>query len=250
MNRIAPRVQAVQERIVAAAQRAGRDPRQITLVAVTKTHPLEVLQQAIAAGIVHLGESRIQEAEPKIIALQAQRPILTWHMIGHLQRNKAKAAVGLFDLLHTVDSLRLAETLNRHYEQQVAKVVVASERSQLNVLLQVNVSGEATKEGFDLPGGIANRAELPHFLAEVERIVALPYLRVQGLMTIAPWHPDPEAARPVFRALRELRDHLAARWPQGEWSQLSMGMTDDFEVAIEEGATLVRIGRAIFGERM
>lgn len=242
-------MQAVQERIAAAAQRSGRDPRQVTLVAVTKMLPLEVLQQAIAAGVVHLGESRLQEAEPKISSLQAQRPDLTWHMIGHLQRNKAKVAISLFDLLHTVDSLRLAETLNRHYEQRVAEITDAPEHSRLNVLLQVNVSGEATKEGFDLPGGVQNHAGLPRFLADVERIVALPYLRVQGLMTIAPWQPDPEAARPVFRALRELRDHLAARWSQAEWSQLSMGMTDDFEVAIEEGATLVRVGRAIFGER-
>jgi len=242
-------VQVVQERIAAAAQRAGRDSHQITLVAVTKTHPLEVLQQAIAAGVVHLGESRIQEAEPKISALHAQRSDLTWHMIGHLQRNKARASVGLFDLLHTVDSLRLAETLNRHYEQRIAEIAAAPEHSRLNVLLQVNVSGEATKEGFDLPGGVQNHAGLSRFLTDVERIVALPYLRVQGLMTIAPWQPDPEAARPVFRALRELRDHLATRWPQAEWSQLSMGMTDDLEVAIEEGATLVRVGRAIFGER-
>lgn len=240
MKTIAQRIEAVHERMATAARRAGRDPAAITLVAVTKTHPPEIIAQAIAAGVRHLGENRVQEAQAKITALAAERQRVTWHLIGHLQRNKAKTAAGLFDTIHSLDSLRLAETLNRQLEAQ---------NRRLPVLLQVNVSGEASKEGFDLPGGPENQAHLPIFLAEVKQILALAHLQVQGLMTIAPLVSDPEEARPVFATLRQLRDLLARRFPSADWHHLSMGMTDDFEVAIEEGATLVRVGRAIFGER-
>lgn len=239
MSTIAERLEAVRERICRAAARSGRDPSGITLVAVTKTHPPALVAEAVAAGAGDLGENRVQEAQAKIEALAALRPPVRWHLIGHLQRNKARPAAELFDLVHSVDSLRLAEALARH---------VAPGR-RLPILLQMNVSGEASKDGFDLRGGVANRAGLTALLPEVEAILALPNLEVRGLMTIAPMGADPEAARPSFRALRELRDELARRYPSAGWRELSMGMTDDFEAAIAEGATMVRVGRAIFGER-
>ncbi len=235
---VAERLARVRERIAMAAARAGRSPDAITLVAVTKTHPPALIAEALAAGATDLGENRVQEAAAKIPALAGDRAP-RWHLIGHLQRNKARLAAELFDLIHSVDSLRLAEALARH---------VAPGR-RLPVLLQVNVSGEATKEGFDLAGGLANRPALDALLPEVEAILALPSLEVRGLMTIAPISASPEDARPTFAALRELRDDLARRYPDAGWAELSMGMTDDFEAAIAEGATIVRVGRAIFGER-
>ncbi len=227
----------VQERIEAAARRAGRDPADIILVAVTKTHPPEVVEAAYLAGLRHFGENRVEEAAPKIQAvaawLAAQKPDAdppAWHMIGHVQSRKADEAAGPYALIHSVDSVKLARRLDRF----------ASERGRrLPILLEVNVSGEASKYGFR-PTEVA---------AALTEIAAMSSLQVQGLMTMAPIVADPEMARPVFRALRVLRDDLARRFPQMEWHHLSMGMTDDFEVAIEEGATLVRIGRAIFGER-
>lgn len=240
---VAERIMTIQERIAAAARRAGREPAAVRLIAVTKTHPPELIAAAVAAGVYHLGENRLQEAEGKIAALADDRPRLTWHLIGHLQRNKARGAVALFDMIHSLDSLRLAETLNRHAAARRAN------QQPLPVLLQVNVSGETSKEGFDLPGGLENRTGLPPLLQAVEQILMLPHLQVQGLMTIAPFLPNPELARPTFVMLNRLRDTLARHFPQADWSQLSMGMTDDFEVAIAEGATMVRIGRAIFGER-
>jgi hypothetical protein len=236
---IAQRIATVRERIAAAARRAGRDPDSVRLIAVSKTHPAPLIRQAIAAGVRDLGENRIQEAIPKIEALRDEPA--RWHLIGHLQRNKARPAAQHFATLHTLDSLRLAEAL----ERQAATHAPAP----LPVLLQVNVSGEASKEGFDLPGGTDNSAQWPDFAATVERILALPHLRVSGLMTVAPLLPDPEQARPVFRCLRQLQATLARQFPAATWQNLSMGMTDDFEIAIEEGATDVRIGRAIFGAR-
>jgi len=218
VHRLEPRLRDVERRIAAAAGRAGRSPDEITLVAVTKGLTPQAIEAAVEAGIRHIGENRVQEASIKVARLSAAglRPI--WHMVGHLQRNKAKTAVEVFDIIHSVDSLRLAEALN------------AAAASTLPVLLQVNVSGEATKGGFPL-------AQLGTAAPEIGR---LPNLTVKGLMTIAPMAGDPEEIRPVFRRLRQARDSLGLE-------HLSMGMTDDFEVAIEEGATMVRIGRAIFG---
>ena len=196
-------------------------PDEVTLIAVTKTIGIPAIEAAFNAGIRNFGENRVQEAQPKIEQLASLRPSLIWHMVGHLQTNKAKTAVDIFDIIHSVDSLRLAETLSQHSQ------------SKLPVLIEVNVSGEATKSGFLLPE--ADEA--------VKRIGRLPNIEVGGLMTIAPWGSDAEEVRPIFRRLRQLGDALGLR-------HLSMGMTDDFEVAIEEGATLVRIGRAIFGERI
>lgn len=241
-QQIAQNIAAIRERIAAAAARAGRSPDEITLIAVTKTHSARRVDMALAAGVTDCGENRVREAEEKIELLR-DAPV-RWHLIGHLQRNKAKRAATLFDMIHSLDSLKLAETLNRHVEE----ASLLGQR-RLPVLLQVNVSGEETKEGFDLVGGVANQAALASLIDAAQQIVALPQLDVQGLMTVAPYADDPEEARPVFRALRELRDELARQIPEASWQHLSMGMTGDFEVAIEEGATLVRVGRAIFGER-
>ncbi len=242
-QQIAANLAAVRERMAAAARRAGRSPTAVTLIAVTKTHAPELIERALAAGVRDCGENRVQEADAKIVQLR-NKPV-RWHLIGHLQTNKAKRAVQLFDMVHSLDSVRLAETLDRRVE---AAALPAKPR--LPVLLQVNVSGEPSKEGFDVPGGVDNGAARDAFVAQVEQVVALPHLHVQGLMTIAPYVDEPEAARPVFAMLRTLRDVLARRFPQASWEHLSMGMTNDYEVAIEEGATLVRIGRAIFGERL
>jgi pyridoxal phosphate enzyme (YggS family) len=181
---------------------------------------LPVIQRAFQAGMRHFGESRIQEAKEKIAGLPALQSRATWHMVGHLQTNKVKTAVEIFDIIHSVDSIRLAEAISQNAQRFMP------------ILVQVNISGEASKSGF--PAHEAASA--------VERLSRLPQLRVAGLMTIAPYTDHPEEVRPVFRQLRELRDALGLE-------HLSMGMTDDFEVAIEEGATMVRIGRAIFGER-
>jgi pyridoxal phosphate enzyme (YggS family) len=214
-------VRYVERSIAGACERAGRSPDDVTLIAVTKTIGIPAIEAAFNAGIRNFGENRVQEAQPKIEQLASLRPSLIWHMVGHLQTNKAKTAVDIFDIIHSVDSLRLAETLSQRSQ------------SKLPVLIEVNVSGEATKSGFLLPE--ADEA--------VKRIGRLPNIEVEGLMTIAPWGSDAEEVRPIFRRLRQLGDALGLR-------HLSMGMTDDFEVAIEEGATLVRIGRAIFGERI
>lgn len=239
METVAARIAAIRERMAAAARRAGRAPDAVQLVGVTKTHPPELVAEALAAGLHDVGENRVQEAEQKIAALAAVRTSLRWHLIGHLQSNKARRAAALFDIVHSVDSVHLAQALARG----------VADRAPLPVLLQVNVSGEASKEGFSLVGWEAQPTVLAVFCRDVEQVLALPGLAVQGLMTIAPWSDDPESARPYFRSARQLRDELAQRFPATMWGTLSMGMTDDFEVAIEEGATLVRVGRAIFGQR-
>jgi len=232
----------VQERIAAAARRAGRRPEEVTLVAVTKTHPAHVVTAAYQAGLRDLGENRVEEASGKIPRVREQVAAsdrIRWHMIGHLQRRKARLAVALFDVIHSVDSLKLAQRIDR---------MAAESEKVMPVLLEVNVSGESSKYGFE-QSPAAGPEERAAFLADVAQILALPHLRLCGLMTMAPIVADPEEARPVFVALRRLRDDLRQRFPEADWRELSMGMTDDFEVAVEEGATLVRIGRAIFGER-
>lgn len=210
----------MQGRIAHACEQSHRSPNNVKLVVVTKEVGVSAIRAAFDCGIRDFGENRVQEAEDKIAQLSDIRPEVTWHMVGHLQSNKARTAAGLFDIIHSVDSVKLAEVLNR----RVGKA--------FPVLLQVNVSGEATKSGFTV-----NEVGMA-----VEEIRRLPNLRVMGLMTIAPLAVNPEEVRPVFRKLRELRDSLGLE-------QLSMGMTDDFVVAVEEGATMLRIGRAIFGER-
>jgi pyridoxal phosphate enzyme (YggS family) len=226
----------VQDRIAAAALRAGRDPASITLVAVSKTQPVEALIAAYQLGVRHFGENRVEEGTLKIPAFRQaiSDPSAVFHMIGHLQSRKADEAVMLFDRVHSVDSVKLAQRVDRF---------AATQDKSLPIFLEVNVSGEASKYGFDH----TRRDEL---FGAVETIAQLQHVRLDGLMTMAPIVADPNEARPVFRALRELRDELEAYYSFVQLPQLSMGMTDDFEVAIEEGATMVRVGRAIFGERM
>lgn len=219
----------VLDRIAHAARSAGRDPNDIRLVTVTKTQPLECLQQIIEAGSTHIGENYIQEAREKIDRL-AHSPV-QWHLIGHLQTNKAKHAVRMFDLIHTVDSQKLADELNR----QAGKI-----GKQQAVLVQVNISGERRKFGIS-----PERAK-----QLVRSIRDMPHLQVQGLMTIPPFFGVAEQSRPIFCALRELCRHLHDDLSMGDhFKELSMGMTDDYEVAVTEGATLVRVGTALFGER-
>jgi pyridoxal phosphate enzyme (YggS family) len=208
----------VQQRLAAACQRAGRSPQEVTVVAVAKGFPPEAVREAYAAGLRHFGENRVQEAA-------AKRPLLadldiTWHLVGHLQTNKVKKALQLFDIVHSLDSLPLAQELSRRAQ------------GPLPVLLEVNVAGEASKFGLA-------PEQVP---AAAQAIARLPHLELVGLMTVAPMASDPEEVRPVFRRLRELAQALGL-------PHLSMGMSDDFEVAVEEGATMVRLGRAIFGPR-
>jgi hypothetical protein len=219
---IADNLCSVRERAAAACERAGRAPNEVTIVGVSKTFPAALVAEACRAGLTDIGENRVQEAAAKIPAVEALGSSPRWHLVGHLQTNKVKTALGLFDIIHSVDSVRLAELISRQAANQPVRPI----------LLEVNVAGEASK--FGLRPEETGRA--------LEGIARLPGLAVQGLMTVAPLVDDPEEVRPVFRELRRLRDALGLR-------DLSMGMTDDFEVAIEEGATIVRIGRAIFGAR-
>nr|HID13433.1 YggS family pyridoxal phosphate-dependent enzyme [Anaerolineae bacterium] len=242
MSDIARNLARVQERIAEAALRAGRDPAGVTLVAVAKAFRAEAIVAAYQAGVRHFGENRVEEGMTKMpivhAAISGPRP--TWHMVGHVQSRKARAVVAHFDYVHSVDRLKIARRLSR-FAQEVGRT--------LPVLLECNVSGEETKFGFDLQGWEHDEARRKAFFAAVEEILALPGLSVRGLMTMAPLVADPETVRPVFASLRALLDALREQFPARDWRHLSMGMTDDFEVAVEEGATMVRIGRAIFGPR-
>ncbi len=224
------RLSRVYKRMFHAAMRAGRSPDEVRLVAVTKTVGTHVIREAIEAGVRLLGESRVQEASKKIASeeLQLSGANLEWHFIGHLQRNKARSAVKLFTVIHTLDSIPLAEELE-------ARAAEAGKTQR--VLVQVNISEETVKHGIA-------RARIEPL---IEKTVALPHLSLEGLMGMPPYFEKPEYARPYFARLRDMKEELAQRgFPLAE---LSMGMSHDFEVAIEEGATLVRIGTALFGER-
>lgn len=223
---LAANLDSIRQRIAGACTRAERGPDSVTLLAVTKTHPPEVVAQAAALGLTLFGENKIQEAKAKIPHCPGR---LRWHMIGHLQSNKCRDAVELFELIQSVDSLSLAEEINKR-AQQASKTIP--------ILLEVNIVGEASKFGY----------KPDQLLADLKQLNSLPRIEIHGLMTIPPYTPLPEKVRPVFRRLRELKNEceqvLGAPLPQ-----LSMGMSGDFEVAIEEGATVVRIGTALFGER-
>jgi len=226
-TQISSNINAIKQKIAAAAQRAGRDPLSIKLMAVTKTVEPERIGTAIEAGLTMLGENYVQEAKDKITIIGDRAQ---WHMIGHLQTNKAKYAVKLFDYVHSVDRLELAQELDKRAGQINRK---------LNVLIEVN-SGEESKSGI----------EKTQALELVRQAAHLPNLTLRGLMTMAPYSDNPENSRPYFKALRDLRDDIDRASITGiSMEELSMGMTDDFEVAIEEGATIIRVGRAIFGKR-
>lgn len=213
----------IREQIAGAASRSGRDPHAIKLIAVSKTHPTEIIREAIAAQVSVFGENKVQEAESKIGELG--RDGIEWHLIGHLQSNKARKAVQLFDVIHSIDSLDIAKRLER--------ICIEAGREKLEVLIQVDLAGEETKSGIP-------ESDLPELIAYLKTFERLKFI---GLMILPPFFEDPEATRPYFKRLRDIRDRLI---PGGE---LSMGMSHDFEVAIEEGATMVRVGTAIFGER-
>jgi len=232
---IAENARAVLARVRDAARRAGRDPAEVRLVAVTKAVTADRVIEAVGAGLRVFGENYVQEAARKIAAVEAALPDraaeVAWHFIGKLQRNKARAAVSAFEVIHSVDSPLLASEIDKR-----ARAIGRTQK----ILLEVNVGGEATKAGFT-PEAV---------LAEVQSIEALPNVLLIGLMAVPPPEADPEASRPHFRALRELRDEIRRRGFAGEaFRDLSMGMSHDFEVAIEEGATWIRVGTAIFGER-
>ena len=230
MTDLSRRCQLVRRRIEAASERAQRSPGEITLLAVTKTCPAAALRQALSLGIHDLGENRIQEAEGKIAELG--REAACWHLIGHLQANKVRRAVKLFDVIHTVDSAELATRLGR--------VCLEEGRAALRVLIQVDLAGEETKSG-------VKESELETLAAA---IASGERLQLTGLMTVPPFFLEPQAVRPYFQRLRGLRDSLRTKgYFDDRPGELSMGMSHDFEIAIEEGATIVRIGTAIFGER-
>jgi len=221
-------VEDIRRRVAAAAARAGRRADNVRLMAVTKTVDDQRIIAAIAAGVDIVGENYVQEAKRKIELMGHPRE---WHLIGHLQTNKAKYAVKLFDMVHSVDRMDVALELNRR---------AAKEDRLIKILIEANISGEATKRGIDAK-------EAPGLVKEISH---LEHLSIQGLMTMAPWFDDPEEARPCFAALRSLRDRIAeAGIPGVTMRELSMGMSGDFEIAVEEGATIVRIGRSLFGER-
>ena len=229
-NQLQERLAEVRRKIERSAQRAGRDKTEIKLVAVSKTHPPDTIRRAIEAGVSDLGENRVQEADAKIQEIGHEH--VRWHLIGHLQANKARRAVMLFDLIHSLDSVSLARRLDRLCEE--------TERATLPVLIQVDLGGEETKAGI-------SEAELPEL---VSAVIECRHLELIGLMTLPPFFEDAGRVRPYFRRLRELRDELSARNAfDGMAGELSIGMSHDYEVAIEEGATFVRVGTAIFGER-
>ena len=230
---IAENAAAVRERIGAAARRAGRNADDVVLMGVSKTFPAEAVRAAYAAGIRVFGENRVQEFAEKFAGIGQMRDA-EWHLIGHLQSNKAGKAAELFDAVDSVDSLRLAERLN---------AAAATFGKKLRVLIEINIGGEEAKAGL-----YPSSPELEEILLAAPR---LDHLEIQGLMTIPPFRENPEDARPYFRKLREVRDGIAARQLSGVgMSVLSMGMSHDFEIAVEEGSTCVRVGTAIFGTRV
>lgn len=233
---IATNYESVCERIAAAARSVGRDPQDVHLVVVTKGHSLEAVRQVLNAGARCLGENYVEEAMPKIQATRDYRD-LEWHMVGHVQSRKAKLVCENFSRIDSVDSLKLARRLDR-FAGETGKT--------LPILLEFNVSGEDTKFGWEA----YNPALWHDLLSEFEEILNLSQLSIDGLMTMPPLLPDPENSRPYFRRLCQLRDFLASHFPHLEWKELSMGMSADYEIAIQEGATMVRVGTAIMGERI
>lgn len=228
MRDLRDNVERVRATIAEAAQRGGRDPAAVTLVAVSKTKPAELVAEACSLGLRAFGENRVQEAEVKIARVRELGHDAEWHLVGTLQRNKVRAAVGLFAILESVDSVRLAEAISQRAEGRT-----------ISVLLEVYAGDDPARPGFR-PAELVERAP---------ELLQIPDLEIRGLMTVVPLGWSLERARTVFRQVCELRDELRSRHPAAAWDQLSMGMTEDYPIAIEEGATIVRVGRAIFGER-
>jgi PLP dependent protein len=234
-EQISSNYQGVLDRIRSAAKAAGRNPNDVKLVAVSKEKPISIIESAIRAGIRIFGENYAEDALPKINALRKQNGI-QWHMIGHVQSRKARIVIENFDYMHSLDSVKLARRLNR-YAQDVGKIFPA--------LIEYNLSGEASKYGFPA-WKEGNWGELS---PSIEQILELPHLRIQGIMTVPPYSEDPEESRPYYKMLSSLQRFLQVHFPQVSWSELSMGMSADYEIAIEEGATWVRIGQALLGPR-
>jgi pyridoxal phosphate enzyme (YggS family) len=231
---IRDRYQCVLDQIAEAAFRSGRAPGAVRLVTVTKSQPLQVVRAAISAGATILGENYAEEAVAKITTLKATG--VEWHMIGHVQSRKAELVVRHFDMLHSLDSTKLAERLDR--------LCIEADRT-LPALLEVNVSGEESK--FGLPAW--DEHIWPDLEPDLQKILAYPHLRLCGLMTMPPFLDDPEQTRPYFQRLRRLQSYLIKHFPQADWTELSMGTSADFVAAVEEGATYVRVGRSILGPR-
>ncbi|MDF1512905.1 MAG: YggS family pyridoxal phosphate-dependent enzyme [Anaerolineae bacterium] len=242
-DKIANNLETIRERIAQAAARGGRDSRDVVLVAVSKTFPPEAVAAAYRAGQRDFGENRAEEGTGKMPLVDALLPDaqLTWHMIGHMQRRKVPLVVAHFDMVHSVDRMPVAVRLSTLAQQA---------RRTIPVLLECNVAGESSKYGFDAAGWEHDMSLRQRFMDHAREILDLPGLEVSGLMTMAPLVEDAEEVRPVFSSLRALRDALQQAFPDHEISHLSMGMSNDFEVAVEQGATMVRIGRAIFGPRI
>ena len=236
---LAANLHGVRGRIEEACERAQRDPGEVTLVAITKTLSIARIREAYQAGLRDFGENRLEEASEKLPRLRQELPDACWHMVGHVQSRKAASVPPLFDYLHSLDSLKLARRLGRF----------ANERGQiLPVLIQCNVSGETTKSGFPASSWRESESAFRELLASFQELQTIPGLDLRGLMTMAPIFANPEDTRPIFASLAALREALQEQLSTA-LPVLSMGMTNDYEIAIEEGATLVRIGRAIFGER-
>ncbi|MFH2013254.1 MAG: YggS family pyridoxal phosphate-dependent enzyme [Pseudomonadota bacterium] len=229
MYQIADNLLSVKDRIEKAALRAGRNPDEVKLVVVSKTVGVEKVREAISAGATILGESYVQEAKEKIEEIGRE---VQWHMIGHLQTNKVKQTINLFDMIHSVDRISLAEEIDKRTKQSGKRI---------SVLIQVNISREATKSGIERDRAISLVSEIANFTN----------IKVEGLMTMPPYFADPEDARPYFKALRGLKEKIEFEgFENVSMKELSMGMSNDFEIAVEEGATIVRVGTAIFGERL
>lgn len=248
MSDLTANLASVQKRIAMAAARAGRKAADVTLVAVSKTHPLEMIIKAYQAGVRNFGENRSEELQSKAAAFtewqQTQNVVepVQWHFIGHVQSRQVGSLLeSQPTLIHSVDSIKLAGRIDRLAQRE--------KYPKVNVLLQCNVSGEASKSGFPLYNWARELRQLTDFLHVVEQMAALEKVNIVGLMTMAPYSDEAETSRPFFQSLATLKAKLNESVPQLEWPHLSMGMTNDFEVGIEEGATIIRVGRAIFGER-
>lgn len=238
MTTIAENIQVVQERIKDTCERSNRDFKTVKIIAVSKRKPMSDIQEAIDAGLQHFGENRVEESQEKIPQLRSDKTII-WHMIGHIQSRKAKHIAPLFQFVQSIDSVSIAEKL--------AKTIIDYEH-KLDVLLQINISGEASKSGLNAYNWKTDASVQSRLLQDIQQILQLPCLNVCGLMTMAPIVNDIEQTRPIFADLAKLRDELQQSLSLS-LPELSMGMTNDYSIAIEEGATMVRIGRAIFGER-